>query len=130
MEKAFTAILNPEDMGHILEIAEQWIRDSFCLWELSGTELPSQHLTVSKFLLKREINSILLKSLLFFIFLLFTVEILVCHISVKSGNRKDGITYLYFSRKIHLHSYLCVTCEHLSLLPLLLPLFSSWTLDC
>lgn len=31
MEKVLTAILNPEDKGHILEIADQWIRYSFGL---------------------------------------------------------------------------------------------------
>lgn len=55
----------------------------------------------------------------------------MCHICMKNGNRKDGVRYLHFSGETDLpHSCMClsVTCEHLRLLPLLLLLFSGWTL--
>lgn len=74
MGRTLNAVFDPEDMGHILEMAEQWIRCNFGLWEFSGTELPSQHLTISGFLHKREIISISFKPLLFWTLLLFSVE--------------------------------------------------------
>lgn len=119
-------------MGHILKMAEQGIRCGSGLWKLFGTELPSQHLIASKLLHKREIFLFYLRQCYFSFFCcLQSKRMLTCHIARKSGNRKEHLVSLFFKKQIdpHSHTYSCVTCEHLSLLPLLLLLFSWWTLD-
>lgn len=77
-------------MRHILKMAEHWVRYNFGLWELSGTELPSQQLPVSEFLHKREIISIFEAMFFFSFFCCLQLNlILICHISMKSENQKD-----------------------------------------
>lgn len=130
MGRAFTDVLESEDMGHTLEMAERWIWYNFVLWELSGTESPSQHLTISEFLRKRAIASIFLSHWYFAFFCCLQVLLIpMCRISLKSENRILLGIYTFQERLTFVPVRTYLPPANTGLPPVLTLLLSWWTLS-
>ena len=129
------SILDPEDMGYILEMAEPWIRCSFVSENfLECSCHPSTWLSLNFSTGQKLFPSYLSHCYWHFAFFccLQLKGILMWHICMKSGNRKVALDiYIFQETLIFLHSrmYLLVTCKHLGLLLPLLLLLSGWILD-